>query len=64
MVETPAYKEFSHFKTNFKEYIDTSDSVAVNLGNKAVRVVSGPSKSARAVDIMRQYDKEFSLIEL
>lgn len=62
--ETPAFKEFSVFKTNLKEYIDTSDSVAVNIGNKAVRAVSGPSKSARAIDIMRQYDKDFSLMEL
>lgn len=40
----------------------TSDSVAVNLGNKAYNLASKPSSTARASETMKQYDKDFSII--
>lgn len=44
--------------------MNTSDSAAVNLGNKAYKVASQPSSTARATDVMRKYDKEFNIIDL
>lgn len=55
--ETESYKEYSDFRNNLKDYIQTSDSAAVNLGNKAYKVVSEPSSAAKATQTMRQYDK-------
>jgi hypothetical protein len=34
------------------------------LGVKAHKVISQPSNSAKATELMRKYDKDFSLIEL
>lgn len=44
--------------------MQTSDSAAVNIGNKAYKVVSEPSTAAKATNVMRQYDKNFSVFEL
>lgn len=42
--------------------MNTSDSAAINLGTKAYNAVSQPSSAAKATDLMRQYDKDFSVI--
>lgn len=62
--ETSSYKEYADFRNNLKEFTQTSDSAAVNLGNKAYKMVSEPSSTARATQTMRQYDKDFSVIEI
>lgn len=64
VTETSTFKEYSEFKENLKEYVNTSDSAAVNLGTKVYNTVSQPSSAAKATEHMRQYDKDFSLIDL